>query len=155
METVRGSAGSGGAHSGSRLLLYSGEAIDAAPSAASSAILPSSGVWVKPGSSLSYWVWPEAGTGRTSQYVAMDLLFTDGTYLHDLKAAASNGGTSDPNTQGALLQPNTWQQVSLDVGAVAAGKQIQSVVFSFGSETANGQFRGYVDDVALTHPASN
>jgi hypothetical protein len=49
METVRGSAGSGGAHSGSSLLLYSGEAIDVAPSAASSAILPSSGVWVKPG----------------------------------------------------------------------------------------------------------
>ena len=155
METVRGTAGSGGAHSGSSLLLYSGEALDAATSAASSAILPSSGVWVKPGSRLSYWVWPEAGTGRTSQYVAMDLLFTDGTYLHDLMAPASNGGTSDPSTQGALLQTDTWQQVSLDVGAVAAGKQIRSVVFSFGSGAANGRFRGYVDDVALTHPASS
>jgi hypothetical protein len=154
METVLGSARSGGARSGSRLLLYSGEAVDAGPSAASTAILPSSGIWVKPGSSLSYRVWPEAGTGRTSQFVAMDLLFTDGTYLHDLKAAASNGGTSDPNSQGSLLQPDAWQQVSLDIGA-AAGKQIQSVVFSFGSETTNGQFRGYVDDVALTHPASN
>lgn len=110
---------------------------------------------MKPGSKLSYWVWPEAGTGRTSQYVAMDLLFTDGTYLHDLKAAATNGGTSDPTTQGTLVKTNTWQQVSLDVGAVAAGRQVQSVVFSFGSGAANGQFRGFVDDVALTHPASS
>lgn len=85
----------------------------------------------------------------------MDLLFTDGTYLHDLKAAASNAGTSDPSTQGALLKPDTWQQVSLDVGAVASGKQIQSVAFSFGTEAAKGQFRGFVDDVARTHPASS
>jgi len=154
METVRGS-GPAGTSSGGSVLLYSGEAIAEGPSAASSAVLPSSGVWVKPGSKLSYWVWPEAGTGRTSQYVAMDLLFTDGTYLHDLKAAATNGGTSDPTTQGTLVKTNTWQQVSLDVGAVAAGRQVQSVVFSFGSGAANGQFRGFVDDVALTHPASS
>jgi hypothetical protein len=142
-------------HSGLGVLLYSGEAVADGPSAASSAVLPSSGVWVKPGSKLSYWVWPEAGDGRTSAYVAMDLQFTDGTFLHDLAAKASNGGTSDPTTQGALVKTNTWQQVSLDVGAVAAGKQVQSVVISFGSGAANGQFRGFVDDVALTHPASS
>ena len=155
MESVRGTAGTTGAHSGSAILLYSGEAIDAEPSAASSKILDSSGVWVKPGSSLSYWVWPEAATGRTSTSVTMDLQFTDGTFLHNLAAKASNGGTSDPVSQGPLLKTNTWQQVSLDVGAVAAGKQIQSVVFSFGSGAANGQFPGYVDDVSLTHPPSS
>jgi hypothetical protein len=45
--------------------------------------------------------------------------------------------------------------VTLDVGAVAAGKQIQSVVFSFGSGDLNGPYRGFVDSVALTHPASS
>ncbi len=155
METVRGAPGAGGPHSGSSLLLYSGNAVDDAPSSATSAILPSRGVWVKPGSTLSSWVWPEAGAGRTSQFVAVDLLFTDGTYLHDLKAPASNGGTSDPASQGTLLQTNTWQHVTFDVGAVAAGKQVQSVAFSFGSGAANGPFRGFVDDVALSHPASS
>jgi hypothetical protein len=28
-------------------------------------------------------------------------------------------------------------------------------VFSFGSGDLNGQYRGFVDSVALTHPASN
>ena len=155
METTRGSVDSIPQHDGNAALLFSGEAVDAEPSAASSAVLPASGIWVKPGAQLSYWVYPEAGTGRVSTYVAMDVQFTDGTYLHDLAAHASNGGTSAPTSQGPLLQTNTWQQVTLDLGAVAAGKQIQSVVFSFGSGDLNGQYRGFVDSVALTHPASS
>ena len=154
METTRGSVDNIPQHDGNAALLFSGEAIDPEPSAASSAVLPASGIWVKPGAQLSYWVYPEAGTGRVSTYVAMDVQFTDGTYLHDLAASASNGGTSAPTTQGTLLQTNTWQQVTLDVGAVANGKQVQSVVFSFGSGGANGQYRGFVDSVAMTHPAS-
>jgi hypothetical protein len=140
---------------GDAALLFSGEAVDPEPSAASSAVLPASGIWVKPGAKMSYWVYPEAGTGRVSTYVAMDVQFTDGSYLHDLAAHASNGGTSAPTSQGPLLQTNTWQQVTLDLGAVAAGKQMQSVVFSFGSGDLNGQYRGFVDSVALTHPASS
>jgi len=155
METTRGSVDSIPQHDGNAALLFSGEAVDAEPSAASSAVLPASGIWVKPGAQLSYWVYPEAGTGRVSTYVAMDVQFTDGTYLHDLAAHASNGGTSAPTSQGPLLLTNTWQQVTLDLGAVAAGKQIQSVVFSFGSGDLNGQYRGFVDSVALTHPASS
>jgi predicted alpha-1,2-mannosidase len=155
METTRGSVDQIPQHDGNAALLFSGEAIDPEPSAASSAVLPASGIWVKPGAHLSYWVYPEAGTGRVSTYVAMDVLFTDGTYLHDLAAPASNGGTSAPVSQGTLLQTNTWQEVTLDVGAVAAGKQMQAVVFSFGSGDLNGQYRGFVDSVALTHPASS
>ncbi|MEO7062059.1 MAG: glycoside hydrolase domain-containing protein, partial [Lapillicoccus sp.] len=155
MESVKGSVDSITQHDGVGAILYSGEAIDAEASTASSAVLPSSGVWVKPGQTLSAWVYPEAGTGRVSTSVVMDLRFTDGTYLHDLAAAASNGGTSDPTTQTDRLTTNTWQRVSLDVGAVAAGKQVDSVVLTFGSGTANGPFRGFVDDVALSHPASS
>jgi len=154
METTRGSVDSITQHDGSAALLFSGAAIDPEASTASSRVLAPSGVWVKPGSSLSYWVYPEAGTGRVSTSVVMDMQFTDGTYLHGLAAPASNGGTSDPTTQGSRLTTNTWQQISLDVGNVAAGRQIQNVVFTFGSGTANGPFRGFVDDVALTHPAS-
>lgn len=155
MESVKGSADSIPQHDGIGVILFSGEAVDPEASAASSAVLTSSGVWVKPGQTLSYWVYPEAGTGRVSTSVVMDLRFTDGTYLHDLAAPASNGGTSDPTTQTDRLTTNTWQQVSLDVGAVAAGKQVDSVVLTFGSGTANGQFRGFIDDVALSHPASS
>jgi hypothetical protein len=42
-----------------------------------------------------------------------------------------------------------WQQVTLDVGAVAAGRQVQSIAFTFASDELNGQFRGFVDDVVL------
>jgi len=38
--------------------------------------------------------------------------------------------------------------------SVAAGRQIQSVDLTFESGAANGPFRGFVDSVSLTHPAS-
>ena len=155
METTRGSVNTIPQHDGDAALLFSGNAIDPEPSAASSAVLTASGIWVKPGAQLSYWVYPEAGTGRVSTYVAMGALFTDGTYLHDLAAPASNGGTSSPVSQGTLLKTNEWQQVTLDIGAVANGKQLQSLVFSFGSGDLNGPYRGFVDSVTLNHPASS
>ena len=58
-------------------------------------------------------------------------------------------------SQGPLLQTNTWQQVTLDVGEMANAKQLQSLVLTFGFGDLNGPFRGFVDSVALTHPASS
>ena len=42
--------------------------------------------------------------------------------------------------------------MALDVGSVAAGKQVQSVAFTFASGEQDGAFRGYVDDVLLERP---
>ena len=51
------------------------------------------------------------GRHRTGEHLRRDgRPLTDGTYLHDLAAAASNGGTSAPTSQGTLLQTNTWQR---------------------------------------------
>lgn len=154
METALGTADNIPQHDGREVLLYSGEAVDPEASLATSRVLAPQGVWVKPGTTLSYWVYPESGTGRVSTYAVMDVHFTDGTYLHDLAAPADDAGTSDPTTQGTLLKNDQWQQVTLDVGEVAAGKQVESVAFTVGSGTANGQFRGFVDDVTMSHPAS-
>ncbi len=153
METALGTADSVPQHDGREVLLYSGEAVDPEPSLATNRVLAPEGVWVKPGTTLSYWVYPESGTGRVSTSVVRTsasptaptcTTWPPGQQRRDVR----------PTTQGSLLTPDQWQQVTLDVGAVAAGKQVESVAFTFGSGTANGQFRGFVDDVTLSHPAS-
>ena len=54
METTRGSVDNIAQQDGNAALLFSGEAVDPEPSAASSAVLPASGIWVKPGAQMSY-----------------------------------------------------------------------------------------------------
>jgi hypothetical protein len=94
-------------------------------------------------------VLPEGGSGRTSTFVSMDLQFTDGTFLSDLRPQTSDGQPGHPTDLGTRLTNDSWQQVELDAGAVAAGKQVQSIAFTFASGENDGPFRGYVDDVTL------
>ncbi len=150
METTEGAPPSDNPKTGNRILLFSGTAVDAGPSSATSAVVDApAGTWVRPTTKLSWWVLPEGGNGRVSTYVGLDLQFTDGTFLQDLRPLTIDGQDGHPSALGGRLTNGTWQQVTLDVGAVAAGKQVQSVAFTFDSAERNGQFRGFVDDVVL------
>ena len=120
------------------------------PASATSAVLSvPAGTWVRPTTTLSWWVRPEGGTDRVSTFVGLDLQFTDGSYLHDLSPLTVDGASGLPRDLGTVLADDTWQQVTLDVGAVAAGRQVQSIAFTFDSADRDGPFRGFVDDVLL------
>lgn len=150
METTGGTAPAGQEHAGSRILLYSGVAAGDGPASATSAVLDvPSGTWVRPATTLSWWVMPEGGTDRVSTFVGLDLQFTDGTFLRDLAPLTVEGTSGHPRDLGTVLGENTWQQVTLDVGAVAAGRQVRSIAFTFDSGDRDGRFRGFVDDVVL------
>ncbi len=154
METVRGTASEAG---GSPALLFSGRAATTGAHA-TSALFDGAGIWVKPSTTLSYAVWPQSSGGGqdtpTSRHVAVEVLFTDGTYLRDTAAVDQHGNSIHPRVQGGVLAFDTWNSVTVNVGAVAADKQIDRIVFSFDSGDLTGSFRGFVDDVKVEHQAS-
>ncbi|MFG3260026.1 GH92 family glycosyl hydrolase [Streptomyces sp. NPDC048172] len=103
---------------------------------------------------LSYRLFPEmAGDDRSygATNAAVDLAFTDGTYLSDLRAEDQHGVRLAPRAQGAskTLYVNQWNNKEARIGAVAEGKTVDRVLVAYDAEKGSGAFRGWVDDIAL------
>ncbi|MCZ2263409.1 GH92 family glycosyl hydrolase [Isoptericola sp. QY 916] len=113
------------------------------------------GIEVGPRTRLSYVVLPDLrGDLRyPSTYVALDLAFTDGTYLSDLRAVDAHGTGASARAQGEgkILYADQWNSVRIDVGAVAAGRTVDAVLLCCDppDDLADGAFSGWLDDVAL------
>ncbi|GAA4896169.1 GH92 family glycosyl hydrolase [Streptomyces coeruleoprunus] len=108
---------------------------------------------------LSYRVFPslpETDLAYPATHVAVDLAFTDGTYLSDLGAVDSHGGALTPQGQAAAkrLYVNQWNQVTAGIGAVAAGRTVDRILVAYDSPTGPGKFQGWIDDIALRRAAS-
>ena len=91
----------------------------------------------------------------TSHYVALDLLFTDGTYLSDLGAVDQNYHGISARAQGETkaLYTRNWNMIEVRVGDWADGKTIDKVVVVY-DKPSNGSDRGanvltYIDDVRI------
>ncbi|GAA0460712.1 GH92 family glycosyl hydrolase [Streptomyces olivaceiscleroticus] len=103
---------------------------------------------------LSYKLFPEmAGSARDyrATQVSVDLAFTDGTYLSDLKPTDTNGAPLTPQGQGAAktLYVNQWNNRESEIGAVAAGKTVDRILLAYDAPHGTGDFRGWLDDVSL------
>lgn len=156
MESKKGT----GTHNGAAALQFSGNALDANQSTAYNQIFDTE-IPVKASTTLSYWVFPEKESDvlstlirTTSKYVALDLLFTDGTYLHNLGAKDQNGIVLHPNAQGkgGFVLEDQWNMITTNIGEVANGKVIDKILFGFDSSgTVQGFFRGSVDDITIDH----
>ncbi|CAH0118390.1 hypothetical protein PAE9249_00877 [Paenibacillus sp. CECT 9249] len=159
MESKKGSPGMLGSGS----LLYSGNALDANSSHAYNSVFEVE-IVVRPSTRLSYWVYPEKKPSvlpeiarTTSKYAALDLLFTDGTYLHELNALDQHGVALHPNAQGkgGFVVEDQWNYISANIGSVANGKTIDKILFGFDSSTAaSGYFRGFVDEIVIEHDSN-
>ncbi|MFI0264624.1 GH92 family glycosyl hydrolase [Streptomyces sp. NPDC017056] len=107
--------------------------------------------------SLSYKVFPEMAATDLSYpatHVALDLAFTDGTYLSELGATDQNGALLTPQGQAAAktLYVNQWNHRQSRIGAVAAGKTVDRILVAYDSPAApktTPAFRGWVDDVRI------
>ncbi|CAM3436538.1 GH92 family glycosyl hydrolase [Isoptericola cucumis] len=105
---------------------------------------------------LSYVVFPELldDLQYPSTFAAVDLRFTDGTYLSDLDARDGHGtgATAQAQGEGKILYADQWNSVRVDLGAVAAGKTVDQVLLGYDNPggTAGTDFAGWLDDVALT-----
>ncbi|ARF57938.1 GH92 family glycosyl hydrolase [Streptomyces gilvosporeus] len=106
---------------------------------------------------LSYRLFPEMATTDLSYpatHVAVDLAFTDGTYLSDLHAVDQHGAPLTPQGQAAskTLYVNQWNHRASRIGAVAAGKTVDRILIAYDAPAAPRTapaFRGWVDDIAL------
>ena len=108
-------------------------------------------------SRLSYKIFPEF-TGHDVQYpstyAAVDLHFTDGTYLSQLSPVDQHGYALTAAGQGAskVLYADQWNAVEAELGKVAAGKTIDRILLAYDNPQAKAatRFQGWVDDVTVT-----
>ncbi|WP_316742887.1 GH92 family glycosyl hydrolase [Streptomyces sp. MK7] len=103
---------------------------------------------------LSYRIYPSMADGDRdydATNVAVDLAFTDGTYLSGLGATDQHGFTLSPQGQGAAktLYVNQWNNVVSHIGSVAAGKTVDRILLAYDSPTGPAKFRGWLDDVSI------
>jgi hypothetical protein len=87
--------------------------------------------------------------------VAIDLIFTDGTALRNLGAVDQHGNQVHPAHQCGHLNLDQWNQVISNIGAVANGKTISKLDEGYDQPANTGGYRGYIDDISLSNPASN
>jgi predicted alpha-1,2-mannosidase len=112
---------------------------------------------------LSYKIFPEL-TGNDlrypSTYAAVDLAFTDGTYLSRLGAVDQHAKPLSPRGQGEskILYANQWNSEISRIGDVAAGKTIDRILVAYDNPDGPADFGGWIDDIAIgaaTHSNSN
>jgi predicted alpha-1,2-mannosidase len=107
---------------------------------------------------LSYVVFPEFTTDdlrNPSTYVAVDLAFSDGTYLSDLGARDQHGAILSPQGQGAskTLYTMQWNAKQADIGAVAAGRTVKRILIGYDNPSGPPTvFRSWVDDIRIGDP---
>ncbi|WP_443042659.1 GH92 family glycosyl hydrolase [Streptomyces sp. F-3] len=107
---------------------------------------------------LSYRVYPSMADGDldyAATNVAVDLVFTDGTYLSRLGAVDQHGFPLSPQGQGASkrLYVNQWNNVVSRIGSVAAGKTVDRILIAYDSPAGPAKFRGWLDDVVIDRAA--
>lgn len=111
---------------------------------------------VEKNTQLSYYLAPVTAAGKTvsraSSYAAVDLAFSDGTYLHQMAKAEDNDGIRmTPAAQGAsgTLIANQWNYKSVPLGNVATGKTIVRIMIAYSDPGSADAFKGYLDDLRI------
>ena len=104
---------------------------------------------------LSYRIFPELTANDLdypSTYAAVDLAFTDGTYLSELGALDQHGVGLHPRAQGEsrTFYADEWNHRQSRIGDVAAGKTIDRILVAYDSPTGVGLFNGWIDDIRIT-----
>ncbi|WP_433732205.1 GH92 family glycosyl hydrolase [Actinoplanes sp. CA-051413] len=107
---------------------------------------------------LSYLVLPEFNRedlANPATYTAVDLAFTDGTFLSDLKAVDQNGIVVSAAAQGAsqTLYTAQWNKRTARIGKVAAGKTVDRILVTYDKPSGPTSFRAWYDDIALAEVA--
>ena len=150
------------AHSGNKIILYSGKDNNATRSFAYTGAFALSDVFVTPSTRLSYWIYPQSkansfnyAEGNNSTCVAADLILTDQfdatkKTLRDSGVVDQSGTSIHPGGQCNHLTLDKWNYVSVPLGAFANGRQINQIDIGYDQSPNTGGYRGWVDDVRIT-----
>ncbi len=104
---------------------------------------------------LSYLIFPDCATtdtdpSYTSHYVALDLVFSDGTTLSAMSLRDQNGHPVTARHAGLCrsLFTREWNYIEVDLSA-AAGKTITTVLLCYDKPRGTGEIVTYIDDITL------
>ncbi len=147
--TAKPGVGFSGMHS----LGYEGQVI-AAPGGKAVAELFDVSIPVTADTVLSYKIFPgfiEGDLRYPSTFVAIDLLFADGTRLSELGARDQQGFVLSPLGQGESksLYTQQWNARQVRLGEVAAGKVIDKVLLGYQAPFGPAALRGWLDDIRI------
>jgi predicted alpha-1,2-mannosidase len=113
-------------------------------------------VTVGPKTRLSYRIMPQftgSDLSYPSSYAAVDLHFTDGSYLSQLSPVDQHGVDFTAKGQGVgkILYADQWNAESSDIGTLAQGKTIDRILLSYDDPAAKADtaFGGWIDDVTI------
>jgi hypothetical protein len=147
---------------GERALMYSGWDNDTTTSYAYMKAFDLAGLPVRAGTVLSYWVYPQSeddswglATGSNSTCVGIDLVYTDNSTLRDSGAVDTRGIGAHPGKHCGKLTLDTWNQIVVPIGKVAAGKRIARLAIAYDQPANTGGYRGYIDDISLSDDTFN
>ncbi|RHW42855.1 glycoside hydrolase family 92 protein [Neobacillus notoginsengisoli] len=110
---------------------------------------------VTPDMQLSYFIHPQFMDKNeldySSTYVSIDLAFTDGTYLSELKAYDQHDVLVNPKAQGEskTLYANQWNYKEANIGQAAEGKTIDRILVAYHNPNGPGVFKGSIDDIHI------
>lgn len=101
---------------------------------------------------LSYLIFPQrvAGDlGNPSNYVAVNLVFDDGSRLSTRGARDQHRVPISAQGQGwgRVLYPDQWNRITVDLGKVAAGRRIVAITLDHDGPAAD--YEGWVDDLRI------
>jgi predicted alpha-1,2-mannosidase len=147
--------------SGNSEIMYSGKALGGATNYAYMKLfnLNGSNLTISSGMRFAYWIFPQSptndalATGTNSAYVALNLIFTDGTNLRDAGLTDQHGVPINPTNQASVLSLDTWNYVAVDLSSLA-GKTISRIDLCYNQPHGSGGYRGYVDNLELSTPAA-
>ncbi len=130
-------------HIGNYALRYSGRDNDATTSLYYFRVFDVN-IPVDGNSVLSFWTYPQTAISR---YVSVDLIMSDGTTLRDCGATDTTGLSMHPSAGRGIL--NTWTQTTSKIGTWLSGKTISRICIGYDHAAETGDFRGYIDDIAV------
>ncbi|MCO8270658.1 GH92 family glycosyl hydrolase [Actinoplanes sp. TRM 88003] len=113
---------------------------------------------VKADTELSYLVFPEfnrTDLSNPATYAAVDLAFTDGTYLSDSAVRDQHGAGLSPRAQGEskTLYTAQWNLKKARLGQVAKGKTIDRILVGYDKPSGPTTFRTWFDDIKISEVA--
>ena len=105
---------------------------------------------VSPSTSLEYSIYPKSTSGNNSSCATVDIVFSDGTVLRNMRATDQFGKGMSPQAQCGTLTMNAWNRIISNIGAVAAGKSIVRIGIGYDEpDSPGGSYAGYIDDISV------
>lgn len=99
---------------------------------------------VNPHTQLSFYTYPQSNLSR---YVSVDLVMNDGTTLHNSNVLDTAGESIRPSAGRGTV--NTWSKIKSNIGLWLYGKTITRICIGYDHAPGTGDFRGYIDDIAI------